>query len=588
LRRRLFWKIGLTYLSLLFFSVGAVYLYTGRVVERNTIDASLARLDALHRLAELRPPDLTDTESLRAWTDWLSESGVRVTVIATDGKVLADSDEDPVRMDNHATRPEVLEAMAEGRGSAVRFSNTVHRDLVYVARKRDWGPSPPSIVRLAEPLVRIEDAVSEVRRPVGLALMVLLIVGGAGSFLLSRRLSERVASLRALSQRLAEGDFTHVPIPDRAPEDLDELDELAAALNETASRLEESIRSLREERNQSSAILRSMSEGVAVVGSDARILYLNRAFRDTLGIQGESWTEFRGRPLSEIVEEPRLVELTLEALEHERRAESAISLDTWPPRQLLIRTAPVSGVSEGGAVVVLLDVTELHRLERVRRDFVANVSHELKTPLTAIQGFAETLLDGAVDNPEHSRRFLEIIRQHAVRLGRLTNDLLKLSSIESGRQEPRIETLELDEIIAPLVETTRMKAEAKNIRVEVEIAGELPPVESDGHWLSEVLQNLLDNAVQYTPEGGHIRVRGAASPAEVRIDISDDGIGIAADKQSRIFERFYRVDEARSRAVGGTGLGLAIARHLVDSLGGRLEVESELGKGSTFTVVLPR
>jgi two-component system phosphate regulon sensor histidine kinase PhoR len=330
-----------------------------------------------------------------------------------------------------------------------------------------------------------------------------------------------------------------------------------------------------------------MSEGVAVVGSDARILFLNRAFRDTLGMQGESWTEFRGRPLQEIVEDPKLIELTFEALEHDRRAESAITLGTRPPRQLLVRTAPVSGVSEGGAVVVLLDVTELHRLERVRRDFVANVSHELKTPLTAIQGFAETLLDGALDNPEHSRRFLEIIRQHAARLGRLTNDLLRLSSLESGRQEPKLEPLGLATLIEPLVETTRLKAEAKNIRVDVELPENLPPVRTDGHWLAEVLQNLLDNAVQYTLPGGHVRVRGSASAQEVRIEVSDDGIGIAADKQPRIFERFYRVDEARSRAVGGTGLGLAIARHLMDSLGGRIDVVSEVGKGSTFTVGLP-
>lgn len=211
MHRRLFWKIGLTYLSLLFLSLGAVYLYTGRVVERHSIDASLARLDSLHRLAELRPPDLGDEKALAEWTEWMSTSGVRVTLIASDGVVLADSDEDPERMDDHATRPEVLEALAkgaEGRGSAVRFSNTVHRDLVYVARKTDWGPSPPTIFRLAEPLVRVEEAVREVRRPVGIATVALLIVGGAGSFLLSRRLAARVGRLRELSMRLAEGDFT--------------------------------------------------------------------------------------------------------------------------------------------------------------------------------------------------------------------------------------------------------------------------------------------------------------------------------------------------------------------------------------------
>jgi two-component system phosphate regulon sensor histidine kinase PhoR len=240
-----------------------------------------------------------------------------------------------------------------------------------------------------------------------------------------------------------------------------------------------------------------------------------------------------------------------------------------------------------GAVVVLHDVTELRRLERVRQDFVANVSHEFKTPLTAIQGFTETLLGGALDDPKNNVRFLHIIRNHAVRLARLTDDLLKLARIEAGKMEVEFFSVGLMELIEGCAETALMKANKKQITLDIEIPPGLPPVRGDAELLKDVLQNLLDNAIQYTPNGGRIRVTAEAGPRDATVTVADTGIGIPLADQERIFERFYRVDAARSREAGGTGLGLSIAKHIMEAHGGRLWVDSEVGKGSRFCFSIP-
>jgi two-component system phosphate regulon sensor histidine kinase PhoR len=264
-----------------------------------------------------------------------------------------------------------------------------------------------------------------------------------------------------------------------------------------------------------------------------------------------------------------------------------VSLGGASPRTFGVTAAPVEAEHTRGAVLVLHDITELRRLERVRRDFVANVSHEFKTPLTAIQGFAETLLAGALDDPQNSVRFLGIIREHAARLGRLTDELLKLSQIEAGQLELEMRSLSVGELLAACLDTARLKAESKQLTLTADSSPDLPPVRGDLARLGEVLQNLLDNAVQYTPPGGRITVRAAVADNQVAIAVTDSGIGIPRADQQRIFERFYRVDAARSREVGGTGLGLSIAKHLVEAHGGRISVESEVGRGSTFTVFLP-
>jgi two-component system phosphate regulon sensor histidine kinase PhoR len=512
----------------------------------------------------------------------MAQGGVRVTVIAADGLVLADSDRDPASLENHADRPEVQQALAQGEGRSVRYSESVDRELLYLAVRHPTPSGTLAVLRFASPLAEINRALADLRWRLAVASLVILFLAGGLSLAVSRRFAVRIERLKQFAGRVAQGDFR----PIAAGREADELGELARSLNDTAARLDAAIRSLTDERNRSAAVLASMVEGVAVIGPDERVLFCNHAFCHAVGAELPSC---QGRPLLEVVRHTDLLGVIRKALASGGTLHGEATLSGERPRTFGVAAAPVRADAAGarGVVLVLHDISELRRLERVRRDFVANVSHELKTPLTAIQGFAETLLGGALEDAQNSRRFLEIIRDHAVRLGRLTDDLLKLSQIEAGKLELDLHPVAVIELIESCVETARLQAAQKQLALVVDAAPGLPSVRADSSRLREVLQNLLDNAVQYTPAGGRITVRAAPGEGGVVISVADTGIGIPQADQERIFERFYRVDAARSREVGGTGLGLSIARHLVEAHGGRLTVESEVGRGSTFSVFLP-
>lgn len=425
-------------------------------------------------------------------------------------------------------------------------------------------------------------------RLLGLAA-ILLVAGVALSFFFSTSFSSRVDRLKNFAKRISDGDFR--PLDLDGPQD--ELTDLGDALNQTAARLDREIRMLSGERNRSSAILRSMVEGVAVVDPQERMVFCNRAFSEIFNVDPSSG---EGHALIEVVRNSELLSLIRKALRGEEGLQSEIAMGIAQIQYFSVSATPVRAIEPGpagtvgkitGAVVVLHDVTELRRLERVRQDFVANVSHEFKTPLTAIQGFTETLLGGALDDPKNNVRFLHIIRNHAMRLARLTDDLLKLARIEAGKMEVEFFSVGLMELIEGCAETALMKASKKQITLDIEVPSGLPAVRGDAELLKDVLQNLLDNAIQYTPAGGRIHVTASANAKDATVTVSDTGIGIPLADQERIFERFYRVDAARSREAGGTGLGLSIAKHIMEAHGGRLRVESEVGKGSKFSFSIP-
>ena len=600
MRPRIFWKIGLTYLALLVGVLLAVGFYSAEVLRREYIRKTNEELTSLLTLARTRPPAIHDLSQLRSWVEWMSQSGARVTVIDSAGKVLADSAQDPEKMEDHSERPEVKEAFANGHGQSLRFSTTLGRKMVYQAGRYQPPGGLPVVIRVAKPLASLDVALSELRQRLLLASLVIFLIGLIASLMISRMFSARVERLTEFSKRVAEGDFR----PLSGDNSSDELAGLGASLNETARRLESEIRLLSGERNRSSAILRSMVEGVAVIDAQERLVFCNRAFSEILNTDSRS---SEGRPLIEVVRNSELTGLIRKALSGEEGLQSDIVTGivlqqsfsvTAAPVKALEPTAGASGASRpstvivssqkpSGAVVVLHDVTELRRLERVRQDFVANVSHEFKTPLTAIQGFAETLLGGALEDPKNNRRFLEIMRDHANRLARLTDDLLKLARIEAGKLELEFSPVGVIEFIERCAETALMKANRKQITLDIEIPPGLPPVRGDASLLRDVLQNLVDNAIQYTPPGGRIRVSARVNSKEMVIEVMDTGIGIPLIDQERIFERFYRVDAARSREAGGTGLGLSIAKHIIDAHNGRLWVESTVGEGSRFSFSIP-
>jgi two-component system phosphate regulon sensor histidine kinase PhoR len=589
-RTSLFWKLGLTYLALLLAVLASVDFYASRILRQDYLRAADERLESLGQLAIKRPPPFEDPAALAGWAEWMSRSGARVTVIAAAGGVLADSAHDPETMENHSNRPEFRQAMASGQGKSVRHSVTLDRDLVYWAVRLPRGTGAV-VVRFALPLAEINSSLAAIRGRLLAASLLILVLGVGISLLFSHRFSHRVDRLKQFSRRVAAGDFRLLP----ASGPRDELAELAGTLNETAANLAATIGSLTEERNRSAAILRSMVEGVAVIDVGQHLAFCNEAFAE---IAGMSPARAEGRPMLEVLRKPLLVELVRRALGGEEGLTGEITVGGGRQRVFAATVSPVPAQEGGpaapagrerviGAVLVLHEITELRRLEQVRTDFVANVSHELKTPLTSIQGFAETLLAGALDDPEHNRRFVEIIRNHALRLSRLTDDLLKLSRIEAGKMLPEFQPVRLAEMLAGEVETVRPRAEQKQLGLEVRCSSDLPPVRGDAALLQEVLRNLLDNAVLYTPAGGRIEVSAEQREGFAVVTVSDTGIGIPEAEQTRIFERFYRVDAARSRELGSTGLGLAIAKHIVEAHGGRIGVESAVGQGSKFYFTIP-
>jgi two-component system, OmpR family, phosphate regulon sensor histidine kinase PhoR len=587
-RRNLFWKLALTLIALLAGVLVAVNFFAERALYRVSEHATFDELAVLARFSQLHPPDLSAATAQRpdasaALKNWAVDSAadrVRVTVIRTDGQVLADTVSNPASMENHANRPEVQEALQKGDGRSVRHSVTTQSDMVYYAVRRTAPDGTPVLLRFAIPLEEADVALGSLRWSLWLSSAVILLVAGIASTFVSRGVSDRVERLQEFSRRVAEGDFR--PLPGGGSGD--ELEELCSSLNQTAARMDRTIRTLTEERNLSAAILGSMVEGVAVVNATERLVFANQGFAAILELDVPPKS---GSALVEVVRQTELIEAVRRVLAGEPRVEAEIVTGTLRQHFFAATVAAVRAGETLGAVVVLHDITELRKLERVRRDFVANVSHEFKTPLTAIQGFSETLLAGAIDDPQNRERFLGIILEHSRRLARLTDDLLKLSSMDADRLELEIRRVSVSELIESCLETTQHRAAEKEIQVELDQTGDLPDIAGDRRRLAEILQNLLDNATQYTLPGGRITLNAETRDADVVFTVSDTGIGIPKSDQSRIFERFYRVDAARSREAGGTGLGLAIAKHLVEVHGGRIWVDSEIGQGSQFHFSIP-
>jgi len=587
-RLNLFWKFAFSFLALLVSVLLAVDFFAERALRSDYERTGFEKLAAIARVAQKRPPQWTpaspghpeDLTALREWVSQMGASGARITVIAPDGRVLDDSQANADAMENHANRPEVLEAKAKGEGRSVRQSITFNRELLYYAIRQNTTAGADTILRFALPPEAVDEVLSAFRHRLWLASFLILLIAGAVSLLFSRGFTGRVERLKDFSRRVAEGDFR--PLPRDSSNDA--LGALGTALNRTAARLDRTIQTLTEERNLSSAILGSMVEGVAVVNASERLVFANPGFAEILGLDVPPTS---GSALVEVVRQTELLEAVRQVLAGEPRVQSEIVTGTLRQHYFAITVAAVREGDTSGAVVVLHDITELRRLERVRRDFVANVSHEFRTPLTAIQGFAETLLAGAIDDPQNRTRFLEIILEHSRRLARLTEDLLVLSKMDAERLELEIRRLSVSQLIESCLETAQRRGSEKDLQISVTTPQDLPDIAGDRRRLAEVLQNLLDNAIQYTLPGGKIVVSAQLGDEEIILTVSDTGIGIPKADQSRIFERFYRVDAARSREAGGTGLGLAIAKHLVEVHGGRLWVESEVGHGSQFHFSLP-
>jgi two-component system phosphate regulon sensor histidine kinase PhoR len=588
LRSRIALKLTLTLVGFVAVSTLVAGLYLSRGLERVAVEAVEARLATAARVLHDEARAALRTGATQPFAERVARSAVaRVTLIALDGRVLADSErtlESLASMENHAERPEVRAALAGGMGRDVRRSATLGTPLIYVAVPVSEAGRIVAVLRLAAPVEAATPAYESLRAVMltggAIALLVAL---GIGLFV-AGRVTRPVVEMQDVARQMSEGNFD-VRASVRSP---DEIGTLGRSLNVMAGRLREKIGDLEEEQAKATAVLDAMVEGVIATDGHDHIILINERARALFGL-GRARAE--RRPLLEVI---RNVDLH-DVLGESRMApvgtvvSREIKLAEPLERVLQVHAVPLRFTGEArGVVMVLHDITELRRLEQVRTEFVANVSHELRTPLTAIHGYLETLLDGALEEPENARKFLQIVFRHTERLGRLTDDLTDLSNIELGRISLRLEPTVVSDVADSVLAIIAPRAVAGQVSVEAKLPAGLPEVVVDRDRLAQILINLVDNAVKYTPKGGHVRVEGrVAERGMVEMTVRDTGVGIPRADLPRLTERFYRVDKARSRDLGGTGLGLAIVKHLVLAHGGELDIDSELWKGTTVRFTLP-
>jgi two-component system, OmpR family, phosphate regulon sensor histidine kinase PhoR len=493
----------------------------------------------------------------------------RVTIIARDGVVLADSEADAKTMENHAGRPEVAAALNGRTGSSSRVSHTVGIEFLYLA-----VPSGDKIVRLAYPLSSMQQQISSIRanllRATVLALFLALVLAAVIAEVISRRLRRIVH----FAEQVAAGDLsTRI-----AETSGDEIAQVAMALDRTARRLEENFAAVKESRSELEALLNSMTDGVIAVSPDLKVRWANHAIARILHQPVRI-----GVPVVELLRHPDFLATINEVLRLKRR-ESTIAVSLSGRRSFSVTAEPLP---DGGVVSVLHDISEIERVEKTRRDFIANVSHELRTPLTSIRGYAETLLESDGLLNDNARDFLQVIRRNAERMGRLTEDLLVLARVESGEEKLDLRPHDARQLLAEAASSLQENARAAQVELTVENIPDWS-VLADSYAVQQVFGNLISNALRYAPSGKKIVVGAHERENGIEFFVRDFGPGIASEHLPRIFERFYRVDKARSRESGGTGLGLAIVKHIVLNHGGAVRVESNVGHGTTFFFLLPK
>ena len=582
-------KILVGYVAFTLVVAGAVYIYLNTSlredVSGHTREQLLNDARLIQSYLENTPLPALSPEIIDPIADRLGEQcGARVTVVRDDGVVAGDSSiplSSVPLMENHGDRPEILEAVASGIGNSIRYSNTLETDMAYVAVPFRTEQAI-GVVRVALPLQQFQWIESHIWKIVLAALGIGLLLSVVLSWGTERLVSRPIERMTEVARRQAGGDLE---VTASAPAHV-ELSSLAAALNEMAAQSKERLSRIREENAQLEAVLSGMAEGVLVTSAEGRILMVNPAFKRMMDV--DAWC-LNKRPI-EVVRNHDLQSVVDAAIVSAPSLQEDAVFDLtleWNQRIFQVHLTPIRiGEQLHGVVAVFHDMTELRRLEQVRKDFVANVSHELRTPLTSIKGFVETLLDGAMEDTAALRRFMTSIQHHADRLQALVEDLLQLSSIESGRYEVEFMSCQLDRVSERVAEIFAKQIDRKQLALSLQFETD-KPARGDPELMERALSNLVDNAVKFTEKGGSIAIGTEERGDEIVLSVADTGPGIPSDALPRIFERFFRVDRARSRALGGTGLGLAIVRHTMELLNGRAWVESRLGEGATFYLSLP-
>ncbi|HEU4793743.1 MAG TPA: ATP-binding protein [Nitrolancea sp.] len=585
---RLHWRIAASYVGLIALVLLALGIYLTEYLQSQQLSALESQLERQARLVA-NDAQTVLTAGGPAQLDPLAkrlgrEIEARITLIAPDGTVLGDSDHDPATMDNHATRPEVAQALRQGTGESRRYSVTLEEDLLYVAVPITRDGTTLGVARVALPVSQIQAASNRLVAIVATALIVAALLAVILAVVVARVTTGRVQALTSLARQLADGNLDRaIPVEGR-----DEVSQLAGAFNEMASELRDHVQAVEDQRERLAAVLSYMGDGVIIAGRDGVVQLINPAASRLLQLPP---TRAEGRSVMAIVQDHELAELAGEAMVGDAVAERPrlIELGAHGQRRAIQAMASrIPGGEDGGQRVLLMlhDVTELRRAETMRREIAANISHELRTPVAALKALVETLEDGALEDPEVARDFLSRMHVEVDGLAQLVEELLELSRIESGQVALRLKSADLGSVVVTAAERLRPQSERLGVSFTVHAPGDLPPVRIDPDRIQQVVINLVHNAVKFTPPGGHIAVTVEHRGNEIVVSVADNGVGIAPDALQRLFERFYKADKARTG--GGTGLGLAIAKHLVQVHGGRIWAESPgEGQGATFTFAIP-
>ena len=576
------WRIALPFMLLILAIMLPLTLFITHTFEQTYLDDLEDKLATEARMiGSLVEPMITAGEPVEqinaAADDWGRLLKARVTIISADGAVLGESDEDFAEMVNHLDRPEIVQALASGLGSSVRFSHTVGYDMMYTAVVLQPSGEPAGFARVALPTTDIDASVAALRSKLLAAAIGVTLLGLLLAIVIADRISKPVSELTHAVRDMAAGKKSeHI-----VSSSMEEINQLSQAFNTMSVKLHTQFNAVETEREKLAAVQSKMTDGVMIVDAEGRVQLINPAAETMFNISSETAC---GKSLIETTAHYLPVELWQRCA---KTGESQEAQFDTRDRSLTLQTTavPLASILKGSTLLLFHDITRQRQTDIMRRDFISNVSHELRTPLAAVKTLTETLKDGALEDPPIAHRFLDKIETEVDAMSLLVAELLELARIESGRVPVELQPVRPVDIVQPVAERLQLQAERSGITLSVDCPPNLPAVMADAGRLQQVLVNLLHNAVKFTAPGGSISVGAAAQEGFVRFAVTDTGQGIAPEDLPRIFERFYKTD--KSRSTSGTGLGLAIARHLVEVHGGRIWVESELDKGSTFTFTIP-
>ena len=577
--RSIRWRIALAFAALIVVCIGGLCAYLSWFFRDNYVDSLRTQLTDQARLVGDASEVLFAggrTGEIDALAKRLGgQIDARVTIVAGDGVVLGDSEEDPAAMENHSNRPEVIEAIAEGTGSDIRRSETTYRDMMYVAAAIAPEGETVGVSRVALPMTEINGAMGHINLVIAVGAAVAAVLGILLALLITGMTVGPIKRLTLATREMAEGRLDQ----EITTVSRDEVGDLSRAFNRMAGRLKEAMGQVTAERDRMAIVLASMGDAILVLDREGRVTMTNRAAEKVLQVTRDA---AMGRHLIEVVRDHEIDSLVQRCLAGGEQQSGLVSLRS---RKLLLGIVVTPFQHQAGCLVLIQDLTEVRKQETVRRDLVANLSHELRTPVASIKALGETLRDGALRDPAVAADFLDKINLEADRLAQMVQEMGDLSSIESGEAPLQRGPVKMADVVSRVVDRLRAQAERAGLQMGADVPPGLPAVSADEARIEQVLLNLVHNAIKFTPPGGRVRVSAGKEGDGLVVSVSDTGVGISEDDLPRVFERFYKADKAR--AGGGTGLGLAIAKHVVEAHGGRIWVESVEGRGATFSFSLP-